>query len=134
VDSRRSPGIMNCMHNGNSRVVSRGPHRIGIRAILTLGNPRLAWALDRTKNYFHGLISSPTIGIHYRNKLLRGRLIPKPTAFYRGRRHRTSPRAWPKFGRRCRLFRGPNPTAKPSGQVLSFFDRLFCFAKNKRKW
>jgi hypothetical protein len=33
-------------------MVSRGPHRVGIRAILTLGNPRLAWALDRTKNYF----------------------------------------------------------------------------------
>jgi hypothetical protein len=35
-----------------SRVVSRGPHRVGIRAILTLGNPSLAWALDRTNNYF----------------------------------------------------------------------------------
>jgi hypothetical protein len=46
------PGIMNCMHNGNSRVVSRGPHRVGIRAILTLGDPSLAWALDQTKNYF----------------------------------------------------------------------------------
>jgi hypothetical protein len=33
-------------------VVSRGPHRVGIRAILTLGDPSLAWALDRTKNYF----------------------------------------------------------------------------------
>jgi hypothetical protein len=33
-------------------MVSRGPHRVGIGAILTLGNPSLAWALDRTKNYF----------------------------------------------------------------------------------
>jgi hypothetical protein len=33
-------------------VVSRGTHRVGIRAILTLGDPSLARALDRTKNYF----------------------------------------------------------------------------------
>jgi hypothetical protein len=33
-------------------MVSWGPHRVGIRAILTLGNPSLAWALDRTKDYF----------------------------------------------------------------------------------
>jgi hypothetical protein len=46
------PGIVNCMHNGNFRVISRGPHRVSIRAILTLGDPSLAWALDRTKNYF----------------------------------------------------------------------------------
>jgi hypothetical protein len=33
-------------------MVNRGPHRVGIRAILTLGDPSLAWALDPTKNYF----------------------------------------------------------------------------------
>jgi hypothetical protein len=33
-------------------MVSRGAHIVGIRAIMTLGNPSLAWALDWTKGYF----------------------------------------------------------------------------------
>jgi hypothetical protein len=41
------PGIVNCMHNGYSGWLIWGPHRVGIRAILTLGDPSLAWALVR---------------------------------------------------------------------------------------
>jgi hypothetical protein len=41
------PGIVNCMYNGYSGWVIRSPHRVGIRAILTLGDPSLAWALVR---------------------------------------------------------------------------------------
>jgi hypothetical protein len=36
---------------------------------------------------------------HYRNKVLRQRPIPKPMGFYRDRRLRPWPWAWPKFGR-----------------------------------
>jgi hypothetical protein len=43
---------------------------------------------------------------HYRKKMLCRWPIPKPTAFYRGRRHRPWPRAWPKFGRRLSVGKG----------------------------
>jgi hypothetical protein len=33
-------------------MVNRGPHRVDIRAILTLGDPSLAWALDPIKTIF----------------------------------------------------------------------------------
>ena len=37
-----------CMHIGGPRPVVRGPHKVGIRAILTLGDLSLAWALAST--------------------------------------------------------------------------------------
>jgi hypothetical protein len=32
-------GIVSCMHIGYPGWVTRGPHRVGIRAILTVGDP-----------------------------------------------------------------------------------------------
>jgi hypothetical protein len=69
------------------------------------------------------------------------RLEPKPTTFYRGRRNRPWPRAWPKFGRQLRYaisvnFLGDLTRRQAAGLgIFVFFSyRVFSFAKNKRKW